>query len=89
MTRVKICGIKEKSHALGASSAGADFIGLVLAPSPRQVTVAQAQEIVSAIKERSKATETVIAAHDLLFCFPANYRLKVTDNHRVGVGSHH
>ena len=59
MPRIKICGIKEKSHALGASSAGADFIGLVLAPSPRQVTVAQAQEIVSAIKERSKATETV------------------------------
>jgi phosphoribosylanthranilate isomerase len=58
-TRVKICGIKEKSHALGASKAGADFIGLVMAPSPRLVTMAQAQELVSVIKEHGKATEVV------------------------------
>ena len=59
MTRVKICGIKEKAHALGASRAGASFIGLVMAPSPRQVTVAQAQEIVSVIKEHGEATNAV------------------------------
>jgi len=59
MTRVKICGIKEKAHALGAGRAGASFIGLVFAPSPRQVTVAQAQEIVDAIKENCKAVEAV------------------------------
>ena len=59
MTRVKICGVKEKAHALGAGRAGASFIGLVFAPSPRQVTVAQAQEIVGAIKGNCKATETV------------------------------
>jgi phosphoribosylanthranilate isomerase len=58
-TRIKICGIKEKSHALGASKAGADFIGLVMAPSPRQVTVVQAREIVSVIKEHGKTTEAV------------------------------
>ncbi len=58
-TRIKVCGIKEKSHALGASKAGADFIGLVMAPSPRQVTVAQAREIVSVVKEHAKATEAV------------------------------
>jgi phosphoribosylanthranilate isomerase len=58
-TRIKICGIKEKSHALGASKAGADFIGLVMASSPRQVTVVQAREIVSVIKEYGKATEAV------------------------------
>lgn len=58
-TQVKVCGIREKSHALGTSKAGADFIGLVMAPSPRQVTVVQAQEIVSVIKEHGKATETV------------------------------
>jgi phosphoribosylanthranilate isomerase len=59
MTRVKICGIKEKAHALGASRAGADFIGLVMAPSPRQVTVAKAQEIVAAIKEQHESAEVV------------------------------
>ena len=59
MTRVKICGIMEKSHALAAIEAGSDFIGLVFAPSRRQVSVVQAQEIVSAIKERSNTTEVV------------------------------
>jgi len=59
MTRVKICGIKEKAHALGASRAGADFIGLVMAPSPRQVTVAKAQEIVGVIREQGQPTEVV------------------------------
>jgi len=58
-TRIKVCGIKEKSHALGTSKAGADFIGLVMASSPRQVTVAQAREIVSVIKECGKASEAV------------------------------
>lgn len=58
-TRIKVCGIKEKSHALGTSKAGADFIGLVMASSPRQVTVAQAREIISVIKECGKATEAV------------------------------
>jgi phosphoribosylanthranilate isomerase len=59
MTRVKICGISEKAHALGATSAGSDFIGLVFAPSKRQVTPAQAQEIVDTVKENSETTETV------------------------------
>jgi phosphoribosylanthranilate isomerase len=59
MTRVKICGIKEKAHALGASRAGADFIGLVLAPSPRQITVVKAQEIVSAIREQNEPVAVV------------------------------
>jgi len=59
MTKVKICGIKEKAHALGATKAGSNFIGLVFAPSERQVTVAHAQEIASIIKEHSEVTEVV------------------------------
>ena len=59
MTRVKICGIKEKAHALGASRAGTSFIGLVMAPSPSQVTVARAQEIVGAIREQHEPVEVV------------------------------
>lgn len=46
-TRVKICGLKEPVSALAACEAGADAIGLVFyAPSPRAVTVSQAQAIV-------------------------------------------
>jgi phosphoribosylanthranilate isomerase len=59
MTRVKICGIREKTHALGASRAGADFIGLVMAPSPRQVAVAKAQEIVAVIREQHEPVAVV------------------------------
>lgn len=59
MTQVKICGIKEKAHAVGASYAGAGFIGLVFASSPRQISPAQAQEIVTAIKEHHRETQMV------------------------------
>ena len=51
MTKVKICGITEVFHAQAAIEAGADLIGVVLAPSPRQVTYEKAGEIVAAVKK--------------------------------------
>ena len=49
-TRVKICGITRVEDAVSAVNAGVDAIGLVFyAPSPRYVTVAQAQLIMAAI----------------------------------------
>lgn len=59
MTQIKICGIKETAHALAVIEAGGDFIGLVFAPSQRQVTPVQAGEIVSAVKSRSHAIGVV------------------------------
>ena len=59
MTRVKICGIKDKTNALAAVEAGADFIGLMFARSQRQVSPAQAREIASAVKKISNATKLV------------------------------
>ena len=51
MTRVKICGITEVTYAQAAIEAGADLIGMVFAPSPRQVTYDKAREIVAAAKK--------------------------------------
>ncbi len=59
MTRVKICGIREKAHALAVIEAGGDFIGLVFASSQRQVTPDQARNIVSTVKECGETTAVV------------------------------
>ena len=59
MTRVKICGIKEETHALAAAEAGADLIGLVFAPSPRQVTLARAEKLAMAVKQSGTTAEVV------------------------------
>ncbi len=46
---VKICGVVQAQHARAAASLGADFIGMVFAPSRRQVTMGQAAKIATAL----------------------------------------
>jgi phosphoribosylanthranilate isomerase len=47
--RIKICGIRDETDALAAAEAGADAIGLIFAPSRRQVDLAQARRIAASL----------------------------------------
>ncbi|MCX8006974.1 MAG: phosphoribosylanthranilate isomerase [Coriobacteriia bacterium] len=48
-TRVKICGITRAEDAALAVAAGADALGVVLADSPRRVSLAQAEEALAGV----------------------------------------
>lgn len=54
--KVKICGIKNTEEALAITEAGADFIGMVFAPSKRQIDFETAKSITSALKSYSTKT---------------------------------
>lgn len=45
MTMIKICGITNLPDALEAVSLGADALGFIFAPSPRQISLSTAQKI--------------------------------------------
>jgi len=48
-TRIKICGVTSAADAAAAVAAGADAIGVIFAPSPRQVCVEQAAAVLAAV----------------------------------------
>ncbi len=65
MTLVKICGVSEPKHARAAAAFGADFIGVVFAPSRRQVTIGQARRIAAALGKPSAPARASRAAPDI------------------------
>ncbi len=59
MTKIKICGITYGEHALAAAGGGADLVGLVLAPSRRQISLNDAVPLASAIHSFNPYPEVV------------------------------
>lgn len=49
MTKIKICGLTEPEAAKAAAEAGADYLGVVLAPSHRQLSPEKARELCAGI----------------------------------------
>lgn len=45
MIRIKLCGMTRPEDARIAEAAGADAVGFIFAPSPRQITAEQARQI--------------------------------------------
>lgn len=58
--RVKICGLMTPEDGRAAVAAGADLLGLVLAPSRRQVDVTQARAIAAAAREEARESGRVV-----------------------------
>jgi phosphoribosylanthranilate isomerase len=50
VTLVKICGVSDPRHARAAAAFGADFVGMVFAPSRRQVTIGDAKRIAAGLR---------------------------------------
>ena len=48
-TLVKICGLSSEDALDAALEAGADALGFVLSPSPRQISLARAQELLARV----------------------------------------
>ncbi len=58
---VKICGVRDEATAIAAAAAGADFVGVVLAPgSPRFVAPAEATQLAVAIGDAGAIPVAVV-----------------------------
>ena len=54
MIRIKICGIKDEQNAAQVARLNVDFMGLIFAPSPRQVSENLAKNLSELIQKNAK-----------------------------------
>lgn len=62
-TRIKICGLTRPEDAAAAVAAGADALGVILAPSKRQVTLAQAAAVFADVPPLVARVGVFVNAH--------------------------
>jgi phosphoribosylanthranilate isomerase len=65
VTLVKICGISDPKHARGAAAFGADFVGMVFAPSRRQVTIGDAKRVASGLRTQAAGLSPAADAEEI------------------------
>ena len=90
MTKVKICGITNVTDAVAAIDAGADYVGLVLSPSPRRVDISTVEAIVSSVGHRTLtvgvfAADADLLAYDRATDVPLDYYQVYFDYHNLSV----
>lgn len=59
MTKIKICGLCEKEHAIAAAMAGADYLGFVFAESRRKITPEDAFPVIDMVRKLPDKPEIV------------------------------
>jgi phosphoribosylanthranilate isomerase len=62
-TRIKICGLTRAEDATAAVEAGADALGVVLAPSKRQVSLEQAAAVLTGVPPLVSRVGVFVDAH--------------------------
>jgi phosphoribosylanthranilate isomerase len=56
---IKICGLREPTHAAAAAAAGADLIGFIFAPARRQVSASNARTCVVAARNAAQGRDVL------------------------------
>lgn len=69
MVKIKICGIKEAQNAEQVANLNVDFMGLIFAPSPRQVSVNLAKNLSEIIQKKGKKAIGVFVGENDEFIF--------------------
>ncbi|PVU93149.1 hypothetical protein BB559_003419 [Furculomyces boomerangus] len=78
--KTKICGVKQVIDGLEAAKQGANFIGMIFAPSPRCIEITTAQDLISSVK--ATLPPNIANIHlDKLDASKYNFALK-TENQR-------